>query len=522
MGGGIQAQQTESATLMEGNVSFISSRNVYVKFKSTLAIQPKDTLFIRKSDRLIPMLIVTNKSSSSTVCTLIGPVTLRVNDSIVARLKPKVKKNKPVDKLVPEPKREIVLNDPVIKPAEDQIEEVLFKEKIKGRVSVASYNNLSGFNNTNRMRYAFSLRGYHLNDSRYSVESYVTFRHQLNDSINFAEALKVYTLSVKHDFDKNTSLTFGRKINPKFSSMGAIDGLQFEKGVGNFDFGVIAGSRPDLRNYGLNLNLLQFGAYASVSSSKPGSNTQTTLGFIEQTNTGRTDRRFMYVQHSSNLGKNLHLFSSFEIDLFENINDQVNNNPQLTNLYLSLRYRVSRKLRLSASYDNRRNIIYYETYKNLLDQLIEDESRQGFRFSLNHRLNKHISWGANTGMRFQKSQRNPSRNFNGHVTFNNVPHLKARVTLRANYLQTDFLDSQIFDVRFGKKLAKNKVEAEVYYRWVDYKYQIGDRVLHQNIAGANVSVRIQRNLSLHLFYEGVFDNLNQSYHRFNTRIIKRF
>ena len=154
--------------------------------------------------------------------------------------------------------------------------------------------------------------------------------------------------------------------------------------------------------------------------------------------------------------------------------------------------------------------------------MIEDETRQGLRFSFHHRPFKTISWGATTGVRFQKSQANPSRNLNGHLTFSRVPFIKARVSLRANFLQTDIIDSQIFGVRIHKPLIRNKLDAELFYRWVDYKYKIGDRVLHQNIAGANLSFRLQKNLSLHLFYEGIFDNNNQIYHRLNARIIKRF
>ena len=450
------AKAQDQVTFEQGTVSYRSSRNVYVKFGSTQNIKPGDTLFIRRDQQLIPSLLVNQKSSSSTVCTPISTIPLQVKDVVIARIITPVKASK-TD--TPEPDEAsspsstpTFTNDPVVKPVEDNpVEDVLFKEKVKGRVSVASYSNFSDYKNAHRMRYAFSFRGYNLKNSRFSTESYITFRHRLNDSIVLADALKVYALSVKYDFNKNTSLSFGRKINSKFSSMGAIDGLQFEKGLGPFSFGVIAGSRPDLQNYGFNLNLLQFGAYASLGSNNPSKYAQTTLGFIEQMNKNKTDRRFIYFQHSSTLAKNLHLFGSFEMDLFENINEQVTNSAQLTNLYISLRYRVNRKLRFSASYDNRKNIIYYESYKNFIDQLIDDETRQGFRLGINYRPFKTISWGANTSVRFQKSKQNPSRNLSSYLTFSKLPFLNVRASLRANFLQTDFLDSQIFGIRFSKE-----------------------------------------------------------------------
>lgn len=517
----------------EGNVTYISSKNVYVKFSNTKHIQLGDTLVIFQSGKVLPVLIVDQKSSSSTICTPFGAAALKEGDKIYAKTivpveKPKKEEETKLDLPFDAADAPVVNNDPVIKPTEDVVEDVLFKEKIKGRVSAATYNNFSDFRNTTRMRYAFSFRGYNLNNSRWSVENYITFRHtadNLNEiSSNIAEALKVYSFSVKYDFDATSSLTIGRKINPRFSSMGAIDGVQYEKGFGQFRLGAVAGTRPDFADYGFNPNLLQFGAYVGHVGNNPAKYTQTTLGMVEQMNSGNTDRRFVYFQHSSQLAKNLNLFSSFEVDLYENINGQVSNTAQLTNFYASLRYRLNRKLRFWASYDNRKNIIYYESYKNFIDQLIEDETRQGVRFGFSHKASKLITWGMSANARFQQSRANPTQNVSGYISFRNLPFINARATVRANYLQTDFLDSRIFSARFSKDLVPSKISAEVYYRWVDYLYKNNEngRVLHQNIGGASLNFRIQKNLSLYLYYEGVLDKPTTTYHRFNAKLIKRF
>lgn len=521
--------QTE-VVLEKGNVSFVSSRNVYVKFSSTENINVGDTLFINKNGALTPALKVENKSSSSTVCSKLSEETFKAGDEITAQnivIKEVLEiaeeiSDEPTIEPFPKATKLPIVDQPIAPQPEQEEEEVLFKEKIKGRISAASYSNFSDYRTSHRMRYAFSFRGYNLNNSRFSTENYITFRHTLNDSVNIKDALRIYALSVKYDFDKSSSITFGRKINNKISSMGAIDGLQYEKGFGNIRLGVIAGSRPNFQDYSFDFNLLQFGAYASLISSDPGKYATTTVGAVQQTNAGKTDRRFAYFQHSSQLAKNLNMFGSFEVDFYENIHNEVNNSARLTNLYVSLRYRIGKKWRVSASYDNRKNIIFYESYKNFIDRLIEDETRQGFRFGISYRPTRFISWGINSSVRFQKSKANPSRNLNSYVTFSKVPFLNARATLRANFLQTDFLDSQIFGARLSKELVRGKLNGEVYYRWVDYKYKIGDRVVHQNIAGASLNVRIQRNLSLYLYYEGIFDQSNQNYTRFNAKLIKRF
>ncbi len=532
----ISLQGQGQMVLEKGVVSFVSSRNIYVKFASTKGIAVGDTLFITKNEHLLPALVVNNKSSTSTVCTSLTQEQIALKDEIFAKVigkkeQPETEKEPKKEEVpAPTPDKEEKANTDkpaatVITPDEDK-EDYLFKEKTSGRISVASYSNLSDYRNTHRMRYAFNYRGHNLKNSRFSTESYITFRHTIGEweevQDNFSRALKVYALSVSYDFDSTSNLTLGRKINPRMSSIGAIDGCQYEKGVGKFILGAIAGSRPDYSDYGVNLSLLQVGAYASYVSKIPGKYRQSTFGFIEQHNKAETDRRFVYFQHSGELVKNLNLFSSFEVDLYEKINGEAQSTVQLTNLYLSLRYRATRNLRLSASYDNRKNIIYYESYKNFIDQLIDDETRQGIRLGISYRPFKFVTWGVNTGWRFQKSNANVSKNLNTYLNFARIPVVNIRASLTANILETNYIKSQVFGTRFSKELIKRILSTELYFRMVNYQYKSSENKVHQNIAGTSFSLRILKKLTLYLYYEGTFDDRNQAYHRFNTRLIQRF
>ena len=516
--------QSEVIT-QKGTVTFVSSKNVYVKFDNTKELNVGDTLLYSLNSNLLPSLVIANKSSSSTVCTPIIERKFQKGDELIAKviIVPEVPL---AEKVLPKEEAIILPNTPVITPEED--DEPAIKQQIRGRISAASYSSLSNYRNSHRMRYALSFRGNNLSGSKFSTDAYVTFRHTVGkwDEVknNLSRALKVYSLSASYDFTPSTRLTLGRKINPRLSSVGAIDGAQFEKGLGNFTLGAVAGTRPDYFNYGFNSGLFQYGGYASFTPSKKSSFGHTTLGFMEQTNNSRIDRRFAYFQHSGQLTKQLHLFGSFEVDLYENINNQVNTQPQLTNLYMSLRFRVSRTLRLSASFDTRKNIIYYESYKNFIDQLIEDETRQGLRFGFSFRPTKNITWGINAGMRFQKSQNNTSRNINSYVSISKTPWLPVRTTIRASILETDFLNSRVYGIRFSKPLLKKKLNAEVYYRNVNYLYRNSESgtAVRQHIGGASLSYRLSKKLSWHLFYEGTLDKKNPTFTRINMRIIKRF
>lgn len=522
--------------LEKGAVSFVSSINVYVKFPSTERINRGDTLFLQQNKQLIPCLIVKDKSSTSCVCSSLLSEKVKVGTEFFARTKglsPLKNEEKQQAEEKPDNNAAPIPGDTLIKATPEPIivdkerDEGDYKQKIRGRLSAASYSSFYGSETTHRMRYAFTMQGNNIGNSRFSTDNYITFRHTIGEwgavKDNFNDAFKIYSLSVKYDLDKRSSITLGRKINQRISSMGAIDGLQIEKGFhNNFMVGVIAGSRPDYLDYGVNLKLLQGGVYVGYNSDKDQKFQQNTLAIIEQRNHAKPDRRFVYFQHTDNILKDLNVFGSLEIDLYQNIHEEISHKAKLTNLYLSLRYKVSKKISVSASYDNRNNIIYYESYKSYIDQLIDDETRQGLRFNLNYRIFKTITWGVNASWRFQKSEANTSKNLNSYLNFGKIPGIKASASITANLLQTNYLDSKIFGVRLSKEIIAGKLNADIYYRMVNYQYKNYEFSIQQNIAGIDVALNLMRKLAFHVYYEGTFDSKANTFHRLNTKIIQRF
>jgi hypothetical protein len=521
-------------TLIEkGTASYVSSQNTYVKFASTEHIQKGDTLFSQRDGHLRPTLLVRDKSSTSCVCASLPGEKPKVGDEFFAKTiieKRPTKDKKQPRKTAPPPAAErdsTVKPPPVVVVPEDRDNIVLpTKQKIKGRISAASYSNFNGTNEAHRMRYTLTFQGNNIKQSRFSTDNYISFRHTIGEwqtvKDNLADALKVYSLSVKYDYAKHSSVSLGRKINNRISSMGAIDGLQMEHSFGQVFAGAIAGSRPDYADYGLNLHLFQTGAYVGHATRHNDKTQESTLAFVEQRNQSKTDRRFAYFQHSNSLAKNLNLFGSFEVDLFQNLHDTVSTKPSLTNLLLSLRYRVSKKLNINAAYDNRKNIIYYESYKNYIDQLIDDETRQGLRVGASYRFSKLLTGGANASWRFQKSDLNLSKNLNAYLNISRLPLIKAAVSLSANMLQTNYLDSRIYGVRASKELVRGKLNGELYFRKVEYTYKNYEVKVQQEIMGADLSWNISRKLAFYVYYEGTFDHKNEPFNRFNTKLIQRF
>lgn len=513
--------------LLEGEVSFVSSRNVYVKFSSTEAMVAGDTLYQQEGQLLLTALVVTNKSSTSVVTVPLAGKIFKKGNLVYFKLPVPVEEESDEDLTEPGDSLQPIPGAPlVITPEEDEdVRYKRVKQGLYGRVSAATYSSLGQSRDIHRFRYQFNLQANRIKNTGLSFDSYVVFRHQAGAwdevSANLSDALKIYNLSALYEFNPTTRISFGRRINPRFSNMGAVDGLQMEKEFGRFSLGFIAGSRPDFEDYGINPGLFEYGIFAGLNPVEGSPSTMTTLAFVEQTNKGNTDRRFFFMQHSGNLTDDLFFLASFEVDLYEKIAEVVSNKPQLTNLFVSARWRASRKLNISTSYDNRKNIIFYESYKNYIDQLIDNETRQGLRMGMNVRPWSRISFSGNFNWRFQGSGANDSKNINGQVRFSNPWGKGSGLSLRANWLETSFMTSKLLGFRINQSLLKNFLDTDLYARMVNYSYSSTGLERTQYIAGLNLDVRLTQTLGLYLYGEGTMNNDNNLTWLFNTRLVKR-
>ena len=375
------------------------------------------------------------------------------------------------------------------------------------------------------MRYVWSLNAANLSNSAVSFDSYISFSHNLNNwapiQQNIFNGLKIYDLNLKFEVSNNTKVWFGRKINPKISSIGAIDGLQFEMNLAHFFWGALAGFRPDYNNYSFNKDLLEYGAFLGHSSKNTNGVMQTTFAGFNQTNSGKTDRRYLYIQHDNSLLKNMNLFFSSEFDLFKVVNGLPVNEVSLTSLYLMLNYRISRKLSLSTSYDNRKNVIYFETYKNYVDVMLADATRQGVQFRINYRPIPFMNLGISSSYWDRAGDAKPTTNINGFLTYTQLPLWNLAASLTVNELQTSYVSGFIYGLRLDKSLLKGKLNAGVNYRYVDYTYLTSSEKLLEHIFSTDLSMQFTRKFSLSVNYEGTFEKLS-TYHQIYCSLIKRF
>jgi len=512
---------------LHGVVTYKTTLNVYIKFPSTSQITIGDTLYRDQQGKAQPVVIVRQLSSTSCVGNLIQGVNLKISDQVMS-IHP-----------LPDVPTEVATKPSLIyesiinadqQPIQDTIIPNPKSNKIepafRGRISAASYINFAnqpGYD-VQRMRYTFTLRSKLPQEKGFGMETYMTFRHTINEwqdvKENFLKAMKIYTLAIQYNLNKTTRFWLGRKINFNISNLGAIDGIQAEKQWNHIIVGSFFGSRPDNLDYGINLNLVQYGAYVSYVNQNKKGQISNTLSIAEQRNHHMTDRRFLYFQHQNSTIRNINIFASAEIDLYTIKNNQPQNTFLLSSLYTSIRYRVSRKLSVSMSYDARKNIIYYETYKSFIDQLLEDEMRQGLRGSFNLRPLKKITLGASAGYRFERNNSHPAQNINAYLTCSQITSLRISTTLSAVLLQTSYLNGNIYGIRLSKDFMKGRLYEEVEFRTVEYRYGNTELPIQQQIIGVNTTLRLNKKLSLSVNYEGELQT-NRTFNRIYSNVVYR-
>ena len=513
----------------QGEVSYITTQNVYVKFQSTAGISAGDTLFLLQNGESRPALIVKDLSSISCVCSAIAGMKISANDKMIARPKTTVPLKQPAVEVLPVVPEVAVTVDTTLIQKEKPVER---KQNVSGRISVSSYSNFSSVADfSQRMRYTFALNANNISDSKLSAETYISFSHKINEwdvvKEDIFNGLKIYSLSLSYAINPKNYICVGRKINTRISNVGAVDGVQYETRIRSFTAGAFAGTRPDYENYSFNASLFQYGAYVSHDYKTAKGEMQSSLAFVEQMNNGNTDRRFAYFQHSNALLPGLYFFGSVEADLYRKVLNTTDssytkdNSPSLSNVYVSLRYRVIKQLSLSLSYSARQNIIYYETYKNIIDQLLDMAGTQGYLFQANYRPGKNISLGANAGYRFSKQDPRPTKNLYSYITYSNVPWLHASATLSATLTETSYTSGQIYSLGLSRDLLPGKLYGGLNYRFVNYKFVSNEAPLTQHMGEINLTWRVMKKLLCSLNYEGTFET-QRNYNRVYINLTQRF
>lgn len=500
----IFAQSYEKLT---GKVTYISSQYVYIRFESTEGINFFDTLYDYSN---LPSAIVNFISSSSVAAKPLK--LLHVDDLIFAKVIN-------LDKLKINQHDSLLLSDSSLQletqfnkstwTNEFEVKPKSYQLKISGQM----YGDLNDLDKSTRYRYTFNYNNSKFLGEHTSFESYLIFNinHKKTPaSAKLQDYLKVYQLEIETRLNENNLIKVGRSLNNYLYSMGSIDGIQYQINSGNTILGLILGSRPDYMTYWYNFKLLQAGIFINRSDSIFSSQMENTIGFIEQTNKLKPDRRYVYFQHRNNILPFTNLFFSSEIDFFQVSKGIVSKKINLTSLYSLVNIRFHRNFGFNISYDSRKNVYFLESFKNTIDTLLENELRQGFRISAFLRPINILFLNLFYSQRETAKDKNASDNYGITIGSNLLPLINTSLSLNFNQYNTSFIKGNNYSIYASKNILDNLMLTTNFRLYEFNNVQVG-RLIIDRFLEFGIFWNVIKSLSFSMNYEQKLNNEKSKY-----------
>ncbi len=515
--------QHKGGAAVEGKITFISSQNFYVQFESTEGLQTGDTLYVVEKTDTLPGIIIRYLSTRSLAGEKVGkhdaPFTVGQKFIAFPRAKAEEKPVEPTSGLKP---RTFLRGATGTKESAHPDE-----MKWQGRVSLLSASDFTSGagNESQRWRGSVNLTADNFFVPKLSLTNYMLLSFSGSEWKTVKKSpfnnARVYDLALSYRIDSVSTIWGGRHLNYRMANAGTVDGLQFETSVNSFMLGVVVGSRPSITDNGVDLNLLQVGGYAArIDRNSDGVGMENTLAFLNQTYKSKTDRRFLYLQHSNNFLTKTDIFVSSEVDLYKVESGTGKSALDLTSVYSSVRYTPIRELSLSLSYDARRNVVYYETYKTYLDSLFSNDLLKGLRWNVTCQPFGRVSIGLNGSLQSQMKDSRPSQNYGMFAYFSGLPWIGTDATLNATTLTGSYLKGMTGSLELSKNVLED-MYASIGYRTFQYEYSSSGTKYVQNVLFGNVSFALLHSVMLSLNYEGVYEKSGNG-NRLYIDLTKRF
>lgn len=487
-----------------GTVTYISSQNFYVRFESTNRISISDTIYI--SDTGTGVGIIQYLSSQSAACSYLTKSSVELNSQVYA-----VKKSTALDSTSTLQKsdgieysytKEINQLNPNNLKTKDEFD-------FSGRVSIRSFTNYStsiSHAQNQYWRYSLSLRGENVGIKNLDFQSSATYGYRADNwknSGNIWNNLKVYDFFFSYQTTISSNLQVGRIRNQNLHSLSTFDGVLFDYTFSKFTLGTFVGSHPDWKNMGVNIKLLQYGVFLSREDSLGGITMTNNLSFANQTNSGTTDRRFLYFIHRTHLTDFSFALSS-EFDLYQVELNKSKSIFEPTSIYASVFYRFDKKLLFDLSYDARKTIYYFESFKSTLDSILDSRMRQGVRFGAFYQFSRTLAVGLNGGFARQNDDPRTSFNTGASVSITEITKLNFTFIGDFTYLQSNFLNGFAYGIKVNKNFLTNELNVGLGLRRVDYHFtQNTSDGIAQNIGNAELRWKMFKSLYLNFIYEYV-------------------
>lgn len=434
----------------EGEVTYISHDNIYVRFITAVNINVGDTLWMSTDDVAQPAMIVAQRSSISVVGQALPGVQIEVGQVMEHRH----------EVIVPElPPAKLI--DPVKAP--EPAQRTWAQSRGRFRWTGATY--VTGANNlriVNRINWHHEFENIPLTIDLQGSQNMQ--RMTVGDSTYRIGKGNPHRFAATYHITPDASVGLGRQRVRALSSLGVLDGLHYEHNLGNWQVGGVVGFRPDLVTYKVNPSQFQAGLYGQYDHRQGSTRIKQSLGLMEQRVGSGIDRRFLYYQGSATMG-DWRIFGSTNVDLYENFDSaQARTTFQPNSIYLSANYRINDQWQVFTSWDSRQRIIFYETYDHELEQILADQrALQGLRLRLQYQRDDH--WRFNLGGHLHSQlNSNMAVMLQAGADYRNVPIIGGHLSMQGQFGTANAMNTSFLSLRYRRSALNNRLHGSLYAR----------------------------------------------------------
>ncbi len=205
-----------------------------------------------------------------------------------------------------------------------------------------------------------------------------TYRVRTNGETPSEGRTRIYRLSTSWNPGRaQYRITVGRQVSPSLAAVSVFDGLLARRAGKGIGYGILAGTQPDSKHYGLSGEIFEYGLFAEYKGkTPPGNRYSMTVGAIGTYLHGDIDREYLFLQTRLNRGRWMATLSQ-QADWNRGWRREMEDHALTpTNTFLLARVAITPQFSIDGGYDNRRSIRLYRSLETPETEF-DDTYRQG-------------------------------------------------------------------------------------------------------------------------------------------------
>jgi hypothetical protein len=249
------------------------------------------------------------------------------------------------------------------------------------------------------------------------------------------------------------SFTAGRQYAPALSAVSIFDGVSAQYARERYAVGMIAGTQPEIGDYGYATDVTEYGGYVEFrGAAQAPRRWSLTTGLIGSYEDSEVNREFLYVQGRL-LSPSWTAYLTQEVDYNRSWKrDQGEDTIEPTSTFAGVSYRAGSRVTLNAGFDNRRNVRLYRD-RETPETEFDDTFRRGIRAGVGLRAGRRMRFGLD-GWSSSRDEAGDARSYTATGGARQLVDGHLDVHGRATRYENDRVEGWLYAAEVGAPLGR--------------------------------------------------------------------